>query len=143
MATDEAWLDDWHRSRKNPDNVCRYIKGVGLVTVFLCGDGTFKFASGGTFSKPYPTQKDAQFAAKDCEVSAPAQRASAQERNTMATEATAAQQHPSKTQFDKLVAYVQELVKDHNRLEARVDDLESVLLGNGRKTGSAVDTSRT
>jgi hypothetical protein len=51
-----------------------------------------------------------------------------------------AAQHPSKAQFDKLVAYVQELVADHNRLEARVNDLESVLLGNGRKTGSAVDT---
>lgn len=55
------------------------------------------------------------------------------------TEATT-QQHPSKAQFDKLVAYVQELVADHNRLEARVNDLESALLGNGRKTGSAVDT---
>jgi hypothetical protein len=54
---------------------------------------------------------------------------------TEATKATAAQQHPSKAQFDKLVAYVQELVADHNRLEARVDDLESVLLGNGRKSG--------
>jgi hypothetical protein len=42
-------------------------------------------------------------------------------------------QHPSKAQFDRLVAYVQELVADHNRLEARVDDLEGVLLGNGRK----------
>ena len=45
-------------------------------------------------------------------------------------------QYASKAQFDKLVAYVQELVADHNRLEARVDDLESVLLGNGRKSGS-------
>ena len=41
------------------------------------------------------------------------------------TEATAAQQHPSKAQFDKLVAYVQELVADHNRLEERVIQLES------------------
>lgn len=39
------------------------------------------------------------------------------------TEATT-QQHPSKAQFDKLVAYVQELVADHNRLEARVEALE-------------------
>ena len=127
MATDEAWLDGWHRSRKNPDNVCRYIKGVGLVTVFLCGDGTFKFASGGTFSKPYPTQKDAQLAPKDCEVSAPAQRASAQERNTMAAEATAAPaapQYATKKQFDKLVVYVQQLVTEHNALEARVIELE-------------------
>jgi hypothetical protein len=115
---------EWHPSTKNPDNVCRYIKGIGLVTVFPCSDGTFKFAHGGTFSKPYPTQKDAQLAAKDCEVSAPAQRASAQERNTMATEATAAPQYATKKQFDKLVAYVQELVKDHNALEQRAIELE-------------------
>jgi hypothetical protein len=34
-------------------------------------------------------------------------------------------QYPSKAQFDKLVAYAQELVKDHNRLEERVIQLES------------------
>jgi hypothetical protein len=49
-------------------------------------------------------------------------------------------QYASKAQLDKLVAYVQELVADHNRLEARVDDLESVLLSNGRKIRSEVDT---
>jgi hypothetical protein len=52
-------------------------------------------------------------------------------------------QYASKAQFDRLVAYVQEIVADHNRLEARVEDLESVLLGNGRKTGSAVENGRT
>lgn len=36
-----------------------------------------------------------------------------------------ATQHPSKVQFDKLVAYVKELVADHNRLEARVEALEA------------------
>ena len=45
------------------------------------------------------------------------------------TDTTAAQQqavqHPSKAQFDKLVAYVQELVADHNRLEERVIQLEN------------------
>jgi len=35
------------------------------------------------------------------------------------------QQHPSKGQFDRLVAYVHELVTDHNRLEERVIQLES------------------
>ena len=34
-------------------------------------------------------------------------------------------QYASKAQFDKLVAYVQELVADHNRLEERVIQLES------------------
>jgi len=34
-------------------------------------------------------------------------------------------QYASKAQFDKLVAYVQELVADHNSLEARVDALEA------------------
>jgi len=121
---------EWHPSTKNPDNVCRYIQGIGLVTVFPCGDGTFKFAYGGMFSKPYPTQKDAQLAAKDCEVSALAQRASTQERNTMATEATAtaapaAPQYATKKQFDKLVVYVQQLVTEHNALEARVIEFEA------------------
>jgi hypothetical protein len=125
MATEK----DWHPSRKNPDNICRYIKGVGLVTVFLGRDGNFRFAYGGLFSEPYPTREAAQLGAGGLhEVSAPAQRASAQERNTMAIEATATtaavQQHPSKAQFDKLVAYVQELVKDHNALEQRVIELE-------------------
>ena len=48
----------------------------------------------------------------------------AKESNTM-TEAIAAQHHPSKAQFDKLVTYIQELVADHNRLEERVIQLES------------------
>ena len=34
-------------------------------------------------------------------------------------------QYASKAQFDKLVAYVQELVADHNRLEERVIQLEN------------------
>jgi len=33
-------------------------------------------------------------------------------------------QYPSKVQFDKLVAYVRELLKDHNALEQRVIELE-------------------
>jgi len=33
-------------------------------------------------------------------------------------------QYANKAQFDKLVAYVQELVKDHNALEQRVIELE-------------------
>jgi hypothetical protein len=33
-------------------------------------------------------------------------------------------QYASKAQFDKMVAYVQELVKDHNALEQRVIELE-------------------
>ena len=33
-------------------------------------------------------------------------------------------QYASKAQFDKLVTYVQELVKDHNALEERVIELE-------------------
>jgi uncharacterized protein (DUF3084 family) len=43
------------------------------------------------------------------------------------SEATKAQQHqhPSKAQFDRLVAYVRDLVADHNRLEARVEALEA------------------
>jgi hypothetical protein len=35
-----------------------------------------------------------------------------------------APQYPSKAQFDKLVAYVRELLKDHNALEQRVIELE-------------------
>jgi hypothetical protein len=35
-----------------------------------------------------------------------------------------APQYPSKAQFDKLVGYVRELLKDHNALEQRVIELE-------------------
>lgn len=46
----------------------------------------------------------------------------------MATEATATQQeapqYVTAAQFKKLVAYVKELVADHNRLEKRVIELE-------------------
>ena len=35
-----------------------------------------------------------------------------------------APQYPSKAQFDKLVAYIRELLKDHNALEQRVIELE-------------------
>src|SRR5271168_5010295 len=38
--------------------------------------------------------------------------------------AVAAPQYATKAQFDKLVAYVKELVKDHNSLEQRVIELE-------------------
>jgi len=61
--------------------------------------------------------------------SAPAHRASAKRSNTMATEATAAQQeapqYATAAQFKKLVNYVKELVADHNRLEERVIQLEN------------------
>jgi hypothetical protein len=74
----------------------------------------------------------------DYPVLARAQRASAKESNNM-SEATKTQQqqHPSKAQFDKLVAYVQELVADHNRLDARVEQLEK-----GRKIGGAGSRGR-
>ena len=65
-------------------------------------------------------------------VSAPAHRASAKRSNTVATEATqtaAAQQEAPQfataAQFKKLVAYVKELVADHNRLEERLIQLEN------------------
>ena len=41
-------------------------------------------------------------------------------------------QYASKAQFDKLVAYVQEFVADHNRLEERVIQLESYEKTRGR-----------
>ena len=41
-------------------------------------------------------------------------------------------QYAGKAQFDKLVAYVQELVKDHNALEQRVIELERREEANGQ-----------
>ena len=48
-------------------------------------------------------------------------RCQGEQHNDRGNSSTAA---PSKAQFDKLVAYVQELVKDHNALEERVIELE-------------------
>jgi len=60
---ESRWLSGWHRSKRNPNNVCRFIKGIGLVTVFE-QDGGYKFVAGGQFSRLYLTQIDAQLAAK-------------------------------------------------------------------------------
>jgi hypothetical protein len=61
---EDKWLaTGWHRSRNKPGNICKYLKGVGLCTVFPSGS-SYKFVAGGEFYGPYSTQEDAQLAAK-------------------------------------------------------------------------------
>jgi hypothetical protein len=60
---DDRMAHGWHKSKKKPANSCKYIRGVGVCTVFPYGNG-FKVVADSQFYGPYPTQKEAQFAAE-------------------------------------------------------------------------------
>jgi hypothetical protein len=63
-SEDAAWLAaGWNKSRNNPANICKFIRGVGLVTVFSYG-GRHKLVAGGEFYGPFETQVEAQLAAR-------------------------------------------------------------------------------
>ena len=60
----DPWLTKgWNKSRNKPGNVCKFLKGIGLCTVFPYGNA-YKFVVGGQFYGPFPTQEEAQLAAK-------------------------------------------------------------------------------
>jgi hypothetical protein len=56
-------LAGWHKSRNKARNICKYIHGVGLCTIFPWGN-EYKIVAAGQFYGPYPTQEAAQLAAK-------------------------------------------------------------------------------
>lgn len=60
---DDGWMQGWHPSRNKPTNLCKYVRGHGLCTVFPYGNA-YKFVAGGQFYGPFPTQEEAQLAAK-------------------------------------------------------------------------------
>jgi hypothetical protein len=60
---DNKMARGWHQGKKKPENAHRYIKGIGLCTVFPYGDG-YKVAADGQFYGPFPTQQEARFAAE-------------------------------------------------------------------------------
>lgn len=60
----DRWLTTgWNKSRNKPANVCKYVKGIGLCTVFPWGN-QYKLVAAGEFHGPYPTQDDAKRAAR-------------------------------------------------------------------------------
>jgi hypothetical protein len=134
----------WHPSTKNPANICRHIKCVGLVTVFA-HKGKFKFGYGRgvdrIYSEPYPTQHAAQLAVAELFKVPSAPRADEEESSTTtsetapATEAPA-QQYMTKAHWDKLMSYIKQLAASQNALESKVEalttqvfDLTKVLTG--------------
>jgi len=134
----------WHPSTKNPANICRHIKGVGLVTVFA-HKGKFKFGYGQgldrIYSEPYLTQHAAQLAVAELFKVPSAQRADTKESSTtmsetaLATEAPA-QQYMTKAHWDKILGYLNQLAAQHTALESKVEaltaqvfDLAKVLTG--------------
>ena len=119
----------WNPSRNKPANLCRYIKGVGLCTMFPHSIG-FKLVADGVFYGPFLTQYEAQNAAQELGTTVMADSQDELEEETDMTEGTAtapAPQYVSKALFDKLADYVTTLVKEHNGLEKRVDELEAQL----------------
>jgi septal ring factor EnvC (AmiA/AmiB activator) len=114
-----------------------------LVTVFA-HKGQWKFGYGQgldrIYSDPYPTQEAAKLTVADAFKVPSAPRADEEESTTVQETAAAqtAPQYATKNQFDKLAAYVNQLVAEHNNLEQRVIGLEAqakelkdILLGNG------------
>lgn len=63
VEEDDGLMQGWHPSRNKPKNLCKYIRGLGLCTVFPYGNA-YKFVVGGQFYGPFPTQEEAQRAAK-------------------------------------------------------------------------------
>ena len=137
----------WHPSTKNPANVCRHIKGVGLVTVFA-HKGMWKFGYGQgldrVYSDPYPTQEAAKLAVAKAFKVPSAPRADEEESSTTmsetapaapATEAPA-QQYMTRAHWDKLMSYIKQLAASQDALESKVEaltaqvfDLAKVLTG--------------
>jgi chemotaxis protein histidine kinase CheA len=121
----------WNSGKKKPNISYRFIKGVGLVVVFPSYSGNgHSFVVDGQFHGPFPTQEHAQHEAQRFAAPAPADSPGDEEENTsMEPNSNAAQQqetpqYVTKAKYDRLVAYVQELVTEHNRLDARVAELE-------------------
>ncbi len=122
----------WHPSTKNPANICRHIKGVGLVTVFA-HKGKFKFGFGQgvdrIYSEPYPSQHAAQLAVAELFKVPSAPRADEEESSTTMSEtapaapATEAQQYMTKAHWDKLMGYINQLATSQNALESKVEAL--------------------
>ena len=63
VEEDYGWMQGWHPSRNKPENLCKYLRGLGLCTVFPYGNA-YKLVVGGQFYGPFPTQEEAQLAAK-------------------------------------------------------------------------------
>jgi hypothetical protein len=63
IKEDYGWMQGWHPSRNKPENLCKYLRGLGLCTVFPYGNA-YKFVVGGQFYGLFPTQEEAQLAAK-------------------------------------------------------------------------------
>jgi hypothetical protein len=63
IEEDDGWMQGWYPSRNKPENLCKYLRGLGLCTVFPYGNA-YKLVVGGQFYGPFPTQKEAQLAAK-------------------------------------------------------------------------------
>jgi len=63
VEEDDGWMHGWHPSRNKPENLCKYLRGLGLCTVFPYGNA-YKLVVGGQFCGPFPTQEEAQLAAK-------------------------------------------------------------------------------
>ena len=124
----------WHPSTKNAANICRHIKGVGLVTVFA-HKGMWKFGYGQApdrvYSDPYPTQEAAKLAVAKAFKVPSAPRADEEESSTTmsetapaapATEAPA-QQYMTKAHWDKILGYLNQLAAQHSALESKVEAL--------------------
>jgi hypothetical protein len=63
VEEDDGWMRGWYPSRNKPENLCKYLRGLGLCTVFPCGNA-YKLVVGGQFYGPFLTQEEAQLAAK-------------------------------------------------------------------------------
>ncbi len=64
IAEDDGWMQGWNPSRNKPTNLCKYVRGRGLATVFRHGN-VFKLVVDGQFFGPFFTQEAAQRAAKN------------------------------------------------------------------------------
>jgi hypothetical protein len=64
IAEDDGWMQGWYPSRNKPTNLCKYVHGRGLATVFPYGN-VFKLVVDGQFFGPFFTQEAAQRAAKN------------------------------------------------------------------------------
>jgi hypothetical protein len=106
----------WNAGKKKPLNLYKFFKGTGLITVFP-SNGGLTFVYDGRFYGPFPTQEYAcvEDEEENTEMS---------EANSNAAQQQEAPQYVTKARFDRLVAYVQELVTEHNRLDARVVEFE-------------------
>lgn len=125
------WLTDGTQAKRSRRTATSSSRASGSWSLCFLRGKVGRSSQAASSTAPFPTQEYAQHEARRFAEPALADSPDDEEENTSMSEpnSNAAQQqeapqYVTKAKFDRLVAYVQELVTEHNLLDARVVELE-------------------